>query len=350
MKVFRILLMVFLLLGLLIFIGPRASYGPIASPEIRPLKNLALSDLDAFVANKENEIVNIRSGNEARIVWADSSKSKTKYAVVYLHGFSASHEEGNPIHLNFAKRYGFNLYLSRLSRHGLAGEESMTALTPNDLIESAKEAIAIGQLLGDDVIVVSTSTGGTLSIYLAGANPELIDAMILFSPNIEIADQSSKILTMPWGLQLGKLIAGEFRGSEDKNRPLENQYWTAKYRIEAIVALQSLLDVTMTQEVFSKIRQPYLLGYYYKNEIEKDPTVSIEAILRFDKQTTTPSEQKYVVAFSEVGEHVLASYLKSRDLESVEQAVNSFAEEVLELTPKVDVVGSLSIRDLKENP
>ena len=172
--------------------------------------------------------------------------------------------------------------------------------------------MGIGQILGEDVIVMSTSTGGTLSIYLAGANPDMIDAMILFSPNIEIADQSTKILTMPWGLQLGKMIAGDFRSFED-NEPLEEQFWTSKYRIEAIVALQKLLDETIEEEVFRKVSQPYLLGYYYKSDTAKDNVVSIAAIKEFARSTSTPDQQVQVVEFPNVGEHVIASYIKSKD-------------------------------------
>ncbi|XOV93910.1 MAG: alpha/beta hydrolase [Bacteroidota bacterium] len=339
MKISRITLYTLLVIVLLFFLGPKVYYGPIETPEIELLKDVSLEDLDEVVDSKETKVSNIRFGNEAKIIWADSSKRRTRYSIVYLHGFSASHEEGNPVHLDFAKRYGFNLYLSRLANHGLEGEESMSDLTPNGLIETAKEAVAIGQLLGEEVIVMSTSTGGTLSIYLAGANPELIDALILFSPNIEIADPNAKLLTLPWGLQLGKMIVGDFRSFEDEDS-LVNQYWTTRYRIEAIAALQKLLSQTMKEENFKEITQPYFLGYYYKNDEEQDHTVSVEAIKHFDQLTSTTDDKKLVVAFPDVGEHVLASYITSKDLESVEQAVFRFADEILKLKPvKADSTG-----------
>ncbi len=330
MRAIKIILVILVILSGVFLLGPQVSYDPLPSPEIE-LSEVRIEQLDDYVALKESEYPNIRQGNEAIIYWADSAKTRTRYAMVYLHGFSASREEGNPVHLNVARKFGFNLYLPRLANHGLEGEESMTDLSPNGLIESAKEAIAIGQLLGEDVIVMSTSTGGTLSIYLAGANPEIIDAMILFSPNIEIADQSAKILTMPWGLQLGKIIAGDFRSFEGDS--LVDQYWTSKYRIEAIAALQKLLDETMHEDVFEKVTQPYFLGYYYKNDTAQDRTVSVEAIRRFDSKTSTPPDKKRVVAFPEVGEHVIASYITSKDLESVEKEVSDFMTEVLSLQP-----------------
>ena len=40
----------------------------------------------------------IKPDNQARIIWADSSKKeKTKIAFLYLHGFSASQAEGDPV-------------------------------------------------------------------------------------------------------------------------------------------------------------------------------------------------------------------------------------------------------------
>src|SRR3974390_186333 len=57
----------------------------------------------------------LKPDNEARIIWAsDSLRQKTDYAFVYLHGFSASQKEGDPVHRNIAKEFGANLYLSRL--------------------------------------------------------------------------------------------------------------------------------------------------------------------------------------------------------------------------------------------
>ena len=35
-------------------------------------------------------------------------------SVVYLHGFSASQEEGDPVHYDFAQKFGCNLFLAAL--------------------------------------------------------------------------------------------------------------------------------------------------------------------------------------------------------------------------------------------
>ncbi len=75
-------------------------------------------ELEKYVASQESKH-KLKPENEARIVWADSTKRKTEYSVIYLHGFSASQEEGNPVHRDFARKFGCNLYLARMADHGI---------------------------------------------------------------------------------------------------------------------------------------------------------------------------------------------------------------------------------------
>ena len=149
----------------------------------------------------------MKKNNEARIVWADSIGRQTEYSIVYLHGFSASPMEADPIHINIANAYACNLYLARYKGHGIDNADAFEKLSPKDLVQSAKEAIAIGKKIGKKVILMSCSTGGALALYLSANDPE-IAANILFSPNIALADPNSAILTGPWGLQLGRFVMG----------------------------------------------------------------------------------------------------------------------------------------------
>src|SRR4030095_12782087 len=126
----------------------------------------ATGQLDKYISSKESQH-KIKPENEARVVWFnDSSKQKTEYAIVYLHGFSASREEGAPIHRDIAKEFGCNLYLSRLAEHGLDTVDPLRKLTVDKYWESAKEALAIGKELGNKVILIGTSTGATNAIQL----------------------------------------------------------------------------------------------------------------------------------------------------------------------------------------
>jgi hypothetical protein len=118
-------------------------------------------ELEQYVADQEAKH-KLKPDNQARIVWYnDSSKSITEYAVVYLHGFSASQEEGDPVHIDFAKKIGANLYLSRLDAHGLDTSHPLASFTAEGIWNSAKEAYAIGKKIGKKVILMSTSPSTT---------------------------------------------------------------------------------------------------------------------------------------------------------------------------------------------
>ncbi len=311
------------------FLGPSTS---------KPNLNTTLPQVNSNLTQIEQEIIqseqkqNIKPGNQAQIVWAnDSLKQKTEYCLVYLHGFSASEKEGAPIHTEFAKRYGFNLYLARLYGHGLNTNEALLDLTPENYMESAKQAIAIGEQLGKKVIVMSTSTGGTQALYLASEHPE-IAALILYSPNVQLYDPTAVLLTKPWGLQIARMVlGGNYREKEESDSI--KMYWYSKYRIEGIVNMQAMLEATMNQTVFSKIKQPVFLGYYYKDEEQQDKTVSVKRMLEMFDQLETAENQKRKIAFPEAGAHVIASPLCSHSVNEVRNETFRFAEEILGLKP-----------------
>jgi esterase/lipase len=322
------------------FMGPKVAIEPLD-------KNLPdvpseLSVLEAFINKREANTPNIKPNNEARIIWYDSVPTKTEYSMVYLHGFSASQEEGAPGHINLAKKFGCNLYLPRITGHGLNEEEPMLDLTGKDMLESAKEAIAIGMQLGEKVILLTTSTGGTYGLYLAD-NPAL-SALILYSPNVDIFDPNSKLLDEHWGLQLAKLI----KGSEYNQWPLDSvkaNYWTNKYRLEVLPQLRELLDQTMTEETFKDVQIPVFLGYYYKNDAAQDSTVSVSAMLKMYDQLSTPEDLKRKVAFPNAGHHVIGCYLTSGAYKDVEAETVKFLEEVVGLKPVIDTDSVIEMTD-----
>jgi pimeloyl-ACP methyl ester carboxylesterase len=336
LRYFLIALGVTLLIGTITYFGgPTASFDPV-SPNLPTLK-LALGDLETYVALQEKEVGNIKEGNESRVIWADSIR-QTAYALVYLHGFSASPMEGAPVHMEVAKRYGMNLYLPRLSAHGLEDEDAFLELTPSGLMNTAKEALVIGKMLGKKVILMSCSTGATLGIYLMAHHPDIY-AHIMYSPNIEIYDPTAAFMTGPWGENIVRNVVGDFRVPEreenqpDSIRALVDQYWYDRYRVEGLIALQALLDMTMTEEVFSGVKQPYFLGYYYKNDTAQDMTVSVEAMKAFHASTRTPDAKKALVAFPDAGDHVIASPLTSKSYEEVREATFHYLENTLGLSP-----------------
>ena len=321
---------VILLLFLVYTAGPRPSKPDFTTHEIN--LPVSLTDMENNINQSEKALKGIKPDNQAKIIWADSSKKeKTKIAFLYLHGFSASQAEGDPVQKDLAKKYQANLYLSRLAEHGIdKGDSTMISLTAQSYEASAENALAIAKKLGDEVVVLGTSTGGALAIYLASRHPE-IKAIVLYSPCIKLYDKTASILDKPWGLQIARLVSGgptkDFK-SESKEHA---NYWQLNYRIEALVALQNLVSNTMKPEVFSKVKCPVFLGYYYKNDIEQDKTASVPAMLKMFDELGTPAELKQKKAFPNSGAHVIASYIRSKDWQGVERETDKFLSDIVKL-------------------
>jgi esterase/lipase len=328
-RILTISLSIIVLLIATYFLGLKPNY-PIFDGKIKWQK-VSLNDLDAALQQENEAFLNLRDQCGSSVVWHNDAIHKTKYAVVFLHGFSACPFEGNPIVQDFAKEFGCNLYLHRLPEHGLDDDESFVDLTPKAWIESAKKAINIGASLGEKVIIMSSSTGGTLSTYLTAENADkdIIAAQFLYSPNFEIANPAAFLMNNPWGLHILRQIEGGnyhyIKGMSVESAP----HWTTTYRIEGLVALQDLIEKTMTKSTFKKIKTPVFVGYYYKNEIEKDNVVSIDAMKHFYNQIQTPENQKVIIPFSEVGGHVITNKYQKGGLDDVREATFDFARKVL---------------------
>jgi pimeloyl-ACP methyl ester carboxylesterase len=325
-RLIKISFPILLLVGIY-FLGPEPD---------RPEFNLALPEvpgnpeaLEQYIETRESRH-KLKPRNEAHIIWNDSSKQKTEYAVVYLHGFSASQMEGDPTHRRLAKEFGCNLFLARLADHGVDTTEALLLFTPDRSWESAKEALAIGTQLGEKVILMSTSTGGTLALKLAAEYPEKVFALINLSPNIALRNGAAFIANDPWGLQIARLVVGGNYNVTDATEE-ESKYWNKKYRLEAVSQLEELVESTMTKNLFQRIKQPSLSLYYYKNEEEQDPQVKVSAILKMHEELATPADLKDAVNIPTAGAHVLGSSLVSKDIEGVYREIEKFATDKLKM-------------------
>ena len=322
---------IIIILSVIYFLGPHPS-SPAYSLVMPSVPSV--NGLEQFIAAKE-ALHKLRLDNEARIVWAnDSVLQKTEYSIVYIHGFSASQNEGNPVHRNIAKTFGCNLYLSRLAEHGIDTTEQLLNLTADKYWESAKEALAIGKQLGKRVILMGTSTGASQALQLAAAFPNDIDGLILYSPNIAINDPNAWLLNNPWGLQIARLVLGSKYIVPKDDRPVYNQNWNKPYRIEATIALEEMLETSMTSETFEKIKKPVLMLYYYKDEAQQDKVVKVSAMKKMFLQLGTAVNMKREMAMPNTGDHVIASPIKSNDIENVETETRRFLVEIMKLPLK----------------
>ncbi len=322
-----------LVLVIVYLLGPRPKAEQIDNTPLTAPKEANLEVLAEQIARLESENKDIKPDNEARIVWAnDSLRSPTAYSIVYLHGFSASQGEAMPMHYNIAQRYGCHLYLPRLVAHGLSDKDAFLQFNARSAVESAKEAIAKGKALGQKVILMSCSTGSTLALYLAANDPD-IAGIIALSPNIALADPNAWMLSGPWGLQIARLIfGGKYRQREPDSKETD-RYWNSTYRLEGLIQLKLLMDMTMRPEIFAQVKQPLFLAYYYKNDAEQDATVSVAAMLKMYEQLGSPAKQKRKLALPEAQTHVIASQWHSKQLQDLEQGITQFMEQIMGLQP-----------------
>ena len=318
----KIFVGVFGLLFIIVLSGPKVD-APNLNQNL-PIVPQDLVELEAYVASHEASIKDIKPGNQSRIEFFDSIPKKTKYSVVYFHGFSASSEEGAPFHQNIAKHFKANLYLPRLFGHGIGGEHPLEDFTGDAYIKSALDALAVAKTLGDQVIVLGTSNGGVLSL-LFGNDPQVV-VMGLFSPNIRIKNPLAGIVTLPWGYEFATSVAGtEYHVMQNVISPKED-FWTTRYHMRSLTHVQKLLEVSMIPETFDKVKIPVFMGYYYKDEEHQDNVVSVDAMLEMFDLLGTPDTQKEKMAFPDTGDHVMTSHLTSKDVERVTRETIRFFE------------------------
>lgn len=325
MKKTGITLVILALLALGYYMGPEPKI-PVYSESI-PQLAINFNEVETYLAQREGQL-NLREENNAKVVWANDTPAVTEYVFFYLHGFSASRMEGNPVHYNIARTFNSNLYLARLEGHGLKTNQLAT-FTAQSIWQSALEELAIAQKLGKKVIIISTSTGGTLALKMAADFPDKVHALINLSPNIKIANPAAALLNNPWGLQIARLVYGGDNRKIEHKQPEAPQYWDTIYPAEATVQLEELLETTMLSSTFNEITCPVLNLYYFKDEDNQDEVVDVSVIPEMHEQLGTPKNQKRIKALATPGDHVIASYVKSKDYQVVQDEIERFCKKVL---------------------
>lgn len=291
---------VLLVAGLMLFLlGPKAAVDGTVREVDLP------ENLDAYLTEAEARLVDLRPGVEKTIVWADSAKEKTPIAVVYLHGFSATRQEVRPFADTLAARLGANLFYTRLTGHGRS-DDAMGEATANDWLNDTAEALRIGQRLGERVIVVGTSTGATLALWLA-AQPlaQELMALVLISPNLTPKDPNARLLLWPWGEHLAAWVIGPYRTWTPYNEE-QAKYWTTRYPSRTLVTMMSLVDFVNHTD-FAAIQTPTLVIFSPNDQV-------VDAELVTARFPDIGADYKRLVAIEHAGDpsnHVLAGDILS---------------------------------------
>ena len=252
----RILVVIFIVFGGLWAFAPAET----VDREISFDSSAIGPDVQAWLDQREFQFSNLNPAAAKRIVWAGGKGEKTPLAVIYVHGFSASAEEIRPVPDDVAKALGANLFFTRLKGHGLPGE-AMASATAGDWIEDMAEAMAIGRRLGDRVLVLSTSTGGTLAA-IAATDLDLsadLAGIVIVSPNFGVRPLAGKILDLPFARIWGPLMAGVTRSFPPQNAA-QGMYWTTTYPTIALFPMAAIVRHAAALD-YRKVTTPVLVLY-----------------------------------------------------------------------------------------
>ncbi|MEL7833466.1 alpha/beta hydrolase [Fodinibius sp. Rm-B-1B1-1] len=289
-----------------------------------------LAKLDNFIANQESQY-NLKKGTNAQIIWQNSTRRVTDKAIVYLHGFRASHPEGHPVHKTIAREFGYNLFLSRTKEHGINSDYPLLHLTEKKMLESAKFALEVGRRLGNKVILMGTSTGASLALYLASKAKyqQHISSLVLYSPLIDFHGISSGLLTNRWSRKLLSIVPGKkYLIKSKKSTYAEDKIWNKEYALAGALQLGAFVQHHMTPSLFRKVTHPVFVGYYYKNIDEQDTVISVNAIKKMVDFLGTRTNKLTISNFPDAKNHVICSSLLSKSVDSVIDNTRKFLKRI----------------------
>jgi alpha-beta hydrolase superfamily lysophospholipase len=298
-RIQRAILLTLAAIGLLASVGPRNDFGP-ATPSERAPPPLELNALDAWLAQREALIPNLREGDAKGIIWAHTKPQRTEWVVVYVHGFSASRHETAPLSDIVAKNLGANLFYTRLAGHGRDGA-AMTEATVQDWLADMNEAMQIARQLGDKIVLIGCSTGATLMHWQALHDTQHAPAaMVSISPNFGPRDTYADVVNWPWGRELVK----HFGPSEQFWTPsndAEGKHWTTRYPSEAVYPMMALVKA-VREAPLERLQVPSL--YVLSNDDQVvNPAQSHDAFARLGSPhkrleliTDSPNQSNHVLA------------------------------------------------------
>ena len=285
-------------------LGPRNRFGPnVPTPQPPPPTTPAA--LDDWLHQREAAYKDIVPGTEKCIIWNSTARAQTQWAVVYIHGFSASRMETAPLADTVAKALGANLFYARLAGHGRGGA-AMGEPSVQDWLADGVEAVTIARTLGKRVLVIGCSTGATLATWLA-LHPELctVDAHVFISPHYTPRNKLAGIVNWPWGLQIALAVQGPTR-SWPVTDPHAAAAWSNHYPTQALLPMMALVQRVRRSDL-SAFQTPVLMLYS-----EKDATVVPGAIrATFARIGSRHKAIEEVTYSSAPGQHVLAGDIKA---------------------------------------
>lgn len=257
------------------------------------------AELDAWLAAREAAFGDVREEADARILWAGGERRRRPLAIVYLHGYSASRMETAPLCDLLAERLDANVFYARLAGHGRHAPEAMGEPGAACWRADAEEAFTIGTRLGERVILVGCSTGGTLATLIAAEAPEALAACVLIAPNFGPKDPRTVLLSWPGARRWVPWIIGRERVVEPENEA-HGRYWTLRYPTPSLVPMMELVTLARKADL-GAVTAPVLAIW-----CEDDEVVDAARIPReLARMSSAPVETLRLAAVEGASNHVV---------------------------------------------
>ncbi|UCC25930.1 MAG: alpha/beta fold hydrolase [Gemmatimonadales bacterium] len=237
------------------------------------LPESGIGGIEGYLADGESRFRDLIPGTEKLVVWANPQAPQvTPLTVVYIHGFSASRQELWPLPQMVADSVAANLFLTRLTGHGRSSE-AMAEASVQRWLQDGEEAMAVASRLGERVVVMGTSTGGTLALWLAAQERwrDRIAAVILVSPNLGPHNRSAEVLLWPWGGTIARLTLGPERSFTTRNE-LQARYWTERYPVRALLPMMGLVGLVRDLDP-GEVQAPVLVAFSPRDRVVDVPRI-----------------------------------------------------------------------------
>ena len=223
--------------------------------------------VQVYFESTEAQFDDITRGVEKRVIWRDGFKEqRTPVSILYVHGFSATSEEIRPVPDLLAERIGANLVYTRLAGHGRSGD-ALGDATVADWMTDMAEGLAAARRVGERVVVLSTSTGGTLTAA-AMLDPKMAEdvaALVFVSPNFRINETADFMLTWPGARTWLPWLIGPTRSFVPENEA-QATYWTVEYPATALLPMAAIVREVSDQD-FSAMEIPALFWFSRDDQV-----------------------------------------------------------------------------------
>ncbi len=284
--------------------NPPATY-PLAVRVVESPLPRALAEFPSWFAAQERAAGVTDADVAKRVVFADNAHpAKTPWSVVYLHGFSATRQETAPLSEEVARALGANLYETRLRGHGLPGD-SLANVEARDWMLDAAFALDVALRLGDSVLVIGTSTGGTLGALLATLPKPArlgLHGLVLISPNFGPKDPMAGLLTLPWAQTILPRFIPERQWIAKNDE--QKRFWTMRYPSTALFPMQALVEYVRALPLTGyDVRT---LAFYNAADDVVDATRTTRWLDALDAEGRVKSERVLVTPIQGEDGHVIA--------------------------------------------